>query len=235
MHSVKIFRDHLSHSILALRESPRQIKWQSKIQNSHTNGTRYTKMFTSFTRMFGLLEYPSYAYRYGYPYEPLLLSRRYRTRSPFDSYISAVHGKIAKLLYEEIFGPQTETEAATETEAQTETGHNNDNQPPRHIFSSSIVKSSIYAGDDVVEEHRERVMNEDGSVHVVTRRQIGDRWYVHESHSDKDGASSTKETWHNVAEDDIDAFKKEWEDRKASALPQSRETQEALPQTEDNE
>ena len=55
-------------------------------------------------------------------------------------------------------------------------------------------------------------MRGDGSVHTVTRRQIGDRWYVHESHSTKDGETSTKETWHNVPEDQMASFKKEWED-----------------------
>ena len=81
----------------------------------------------------------------------------------------------------------------------------------KDMFSSHVVRKVSRKGDEVVEEHLERVTNGDGSVHAVTRRQIGDRWYVHESHSDKDGVSTTKETWHNVSDGEIDSFKKEWD------------------------
>ena len=66
--------------------------------------------------------------------------------------------------------------------------------------------------------HRERVVNEDGSVHVVTRRQLGDRWSIQESHT-KDGSTSNKETWHNVPEDAISSFEAEWKSRMAVQTP----------------
>ena len=88
-----------------------------------------------------------------------------------------------------------------------------DCSPVRQFFFRSSVTESRggRSRSERIEEHRERIMGSDGSVHTVTRRQIGDRWYVHESHSTKDGESSSKETWHNVPEESIDSFKKEWE------------------------
>ena len=79
--------------------------------------------------------------------------------------------------------------------------------PYRGYFYES---RSSYNGKDYVEEHRERVRGEDGSVHTTTRRRLGDRWYENEIHTDKDGKSTSKETWHNVPEDKIEKFKDEW-------------------------
>ena len=52
--------------------------------------------------------------------------------------------------------------------------------------------------------------DDDGSVHTTTRRRLGDRWYEQETHTDKDGKSTSKETWHNVPEESIESFKSEW-------------------------
>ena len=71
---------------------------------------------------------------------------------------------------------------------------------------------STYDGRDYVEEHRERVTDADGE-HTTLRRRLGDRWYETETHTDKDGKSTSKETWHNVPEDHIEAFKQEWESK----------------------
>ena len=137
--------------------------------------------------MFEIFEYPRY--RYGYGYEPVL----WRSAR-------GVHRRLARMLLQEMFDEsldETEQKQQQEREEQT--------------FSSHVVRKVSRKGDEVVEEHLERVTNGDGSVHAVTRRQIGDRWYVHESHSDKDGVSTTKETWHNVSDGEIDSFKKEWD------------------------
>ena len=69
---------------------------------------------------------------------------------------------------------------------------------------------SSFNGKDYVEEHRERVTDDDGSVHTTTRRRLGDRWYEQETHTDKDGKSTSKETWHNVPSEAIESFKSEW-------------------------
>ena len=69
---------------------------------------------------------------------------------------------------------------------------------------------SSFNGKDYVEEHRERVTDDDWSVHTTTRRRLGDRWYEQETHTDKDGKSTSKETWHNVPEESIESFKSEW-------------------------
>ena len=136
--------------------------------------------------MFGIFEYP----RYRYAYEPML----WRLQRRFE-----------RMLWEEMLDDQVEPTKETEDKQKSE------EQSLPQTFSSRVVRSVARRGDELVEEHLERVTKEDGSVHVTTRRQIGDRWYVHESHSDRDGVRNTKETWHNVSEGEIDSFKKEWE------------------------
>ena len=87
-------------------------------------------------------------------------------------------------------------------------------QPRRLPFGNYFYESrSSYNGHDFVEEHRERVTGEDGVVHTTMRRRLGDRWYENETHTDKEGKSTSKETWHNVPEDQIEAFKKEWSEK----------------------
>ena len=69
---------------------------------------------------------------------------------------------------------------------------------------------SSFNGKDYVEEHRERVTDEDGGVHIKTRRRLGDRWYEQETHTDNEGKVSSKETWQNVPSEEIVSFKSEW-------------------------
>lgn len=80
-------------------------------------------------------------------------------------------------------------------------------QPPKTYFYSS---SSSYDGKNYVEEHREKVTDADGMTHQTTRRRLGDRWYQAESTTDKDGKTTSRETWHNVPEDQTEQFKAEW-------------------------
>lgn len=85
---------------------------------------------------------------------------------------------------------------------------------PRIPMESYRYESrSTYNGHDYVEEHREKVTDADGVVHTTLRRRLGDRWYEQESHTDKEGKVTSKETWHNVPEDHTEAFKKEWEEK----------------------
>ena len=114
---------------------------------------------------------------------------------------------------EEEQGKEKESEEAEESKEEKRQEQEPYCSPVRQFFFRSSVTESRggRSRSERIEEHRERIMGSDGSVHTVTRRQIGDRWYVHESHSTKDGESSSKETWHNVPEESIDSFKKEWE------------------------
>lgn len=79
--------------------------------------------------------------------------------------------------------------------------------PCQSYFYSS---SSSYNGGNYVEEHREKVTDVNGKVHQTTRRRLGDRWYEAESTTDADGKTTSKETWHNVPENEIEKFKTEW-------------------------
>ena len=176
--------------------------------------------------MFGLLEYPPFGYSYGFRYAPVI-----RRRSRFDTYVRNVQRQMERILYEGLFDlfdapgdkeehkdepgevPQQEQSEQKEKESAEK---ESPSERSEFFFSTSVRQTRGGAGSsERVEEHRERLMRGDGSVHTVTRRQIGDRWYVHESHSTKDGESSSKETWHNVPEEAIDSFKMEWEARNA--------------------
>jgi hypothetical protein len=68
-------------------------------------------------------------------------------------------------------------------------------------------------GRDYVEEHREKVTGADGETRIATRRRLGDRWYEKEIHVDKDGKKTERETWHNVNDEEIEAFKLEWSEK----------------------
>ena len=189
--------------------------------------------------MFEVFGYP--VYEYGYRHEPVLFRPQpmlRRRRPPFESYIQNLQRKLARFLYEEMLEDQIDQEPAEGGEEQKQSPHEgeevqqkqeNENEkreaPERQgvFFRSSFVRSRLGGEGSIVEEHRERVTSGDGSVHVVTRRQIGDRWYVHESHSTKDGESSSKETWHNVPEDQVQSFKDEWEQK--LSLKQDSEVQ----------
>jgi hypothetical protein len=80
----------------------------------------------------------------------------------------------------------------------------------QEYFSST---RSTFNGRDYVEEHRERVTGADGETRIATRRRLGDRWHENEVHVDKEGKRTERETWHNVGDDDIEAFKLEWSER----------------------
>lgn len=174
--------------------------------------------------MFGFLEYPplGYRYPYGYGYAPLICRRS----SPFDSYVRSVQTQLARILYDgllELYDAPEPEEAQPEAEAEGKDEHKEQEEqeekdPVRQVFFSSVrtSRTSGRRGDsERIEEHRERITQPDGSVHTVTRRQIGDRWYVHESHTAKDGESTSKETWHNVPEEAIQSFKDEWQQKHA--------------------
>jgi hypothetical protein len=84
------------------------------------------------------------------------------------------------------------------------------------LFGRQYVSQTTTAfnGQDYVEEHREKVTGSNGETRIATRRRLGDRWYENEIHIDKDGNKTERETWHNVADDDIEKFKLEWAEKR---------------------
>jgi len=83
-------------------------------------------------------------------------------------------------------------------------------QEPGYARSFVSQTRSTFNGQNYVEEHRERVTGADGHNRTVVRRRLGDRWYENEIHTDKEGKRTERETWHNVADDEINHFKQEW-------------------------
>ena len=187
--------------------------------------------------MFGYFDDPFY-----YGYRPIY----YRPRvSVMDRYMADVARRLEELLDDDLFFSRHVLEPAKSalehavkhgTEDKSETGEKAEGKardpaakpkqgkrslPYHNYFFES---RSSYNGKDYIEEHRERVTGEDGSVHTTTRRRLGDRWYENETHTDKDGKSTSKETWHNVPEDDIGKFKDEWSAKHSLKHEQSEAT-----------
>lgn len=171
--------------------------------------------------MFGILEYPPFGY--GYRYEPYFARRLYR---------SSMQRELEKILYDGLFDLCDDLAGGEELETVPETKEAPQQEERQFSFSSFRQSRRGGAAGELVEEHRERVVRGDGSVHTVTRRQLGDRWYVHESHSTKDGESSSKETWHNVPEDAIESFKSEWEEKRLITDQRNRPLQQPEPEPE---
>jgi hypothetical protein len=125
--------------------------------------------------------------------------------------------------------PAESTEAAKPTEASEAAKPAEAPTPTRQVAREPVpTKQFIYQtkstfdGQNYIEEHRERVTGHDGEIRTVVRRRLGDRWYESETHRDKDGKETERETWHNIADDEIDGFKEEWslKHQKPSPAPQ---------------
>ena len=191
-------------------------------------------MLTSFSRMFGYFDDPFF-----YGYRPRYYVYRPRV-SVFDEYMASVAERLAELLEDESFHARHGLEferkkealesamkhdaadhSETKAKAEAKSLYGSDEAPSAPAKPSKapapasrrgyfFQSRSSFNGRDYVEEHRERVTDDDGSVHTTTRRRLGDRWYEQETHTDKDGKSTSKETWHNVPEESIESFKSEW-------------------------
>jgi hypothetical protein len=113
---------------------------------------------------------------------------------------------------------QTQAQAQVQSESQTQRGSRQ--SPQAYGRQYVFQKRATWDGQNYVEEHRERVKGHDGESRTVVRRRLGDRWYENETHTDKDGKTTERETWHNVADDQIDNFKLEWS-QKHSEKPEA--------------
>jgi hypothetical protein len=93
-------------------------------------------------------------------------------------------------------------------------------KPQRVVTRQAVYQTkSSFDGHNYVEEHRKRVTGHDGEVRTVIRRRLGNRWYETETHRDKEGKETERETWHNVADDEIEGFKEEWSRKHQKSLP----------------
>ncbi|OHS97722.1 hypothetical protein TRFO_36010 [Tritrichomonas foetus] len=94
------------------------------------------------------------------------------------------------------------------------TGHHCQNQNHQtgnhhHCFWHTFFNNLPNEVNNIVaEEHRERITEFDGTVRIITKRSLGEKWYQCER-TMKD-QSSIKEIWHNIPEDEYESFKAAW-------------------------
>ena len=85
-------------------------------------------------------------------------------------------------------------------------------EKPQYWSRSSVFSSHSRGG---IEEIREKTYDsKTGETIESQTRRIGDRWCRIDTTTDKEGVSKSKETWHNVADDEMEHFKKEWVSRR---------------------
>ena len=197
--------------------------------------------------MFGFFDDPFEDYFY---YRPRYVAVR-RQPNYVDEYYNQVQRRLNQVLQEEFGLPPNPTHTDIRKRAEElqrhmdEAAHggkheekHEESQPqpqPKKQLPFYFYQSSSYSnGNDFVEEHRQRTTDNEGKVHVTTRRRLGDRWYEAESVTDENGKTSTKETWHNVPEDKIEQFKEEWSKKHGQKYePISHETEQPKPVTHD--
>lgn len=101
----------------------------------------------------------------------------------------------------------------------------------RQQWCYSKVFSSHSLGG--VEEVREKTYDSrTGDTIESQTRRIGDRWCRIDTTTSKDGHNITKETWHNVSDEETDSFKTEWVKRRG--ICQSEESSKPLEHTNES-
>jgi hypothetical protein len=169
-------------------------------------------------------------YRSIYAYNPFDLQRNRNRRSRYLNYLE---NRLANLINDEFEGLEDFWEDSTPRPVEHResrpdaASESRESAPVPQVRKSqfSLHSSSRINGQDCIEEHREKFVGEGGDVHVRTRQRLGDRWHETETHTDAQGKNTERETWHNVGDDQIEAFKTEW-DQKHKPTPQQ------LPQPE---
>ena len=153
------------------------------------------------------------------PLDDFFYYPRYARRPTYvDDYYDKINARLNQVLKDEFGLPPNPTRqdiAKRAHELHKQEKGNKDEKPAekddKGSYNSYFYSSSSYSnGKDFVEEHREKMTDKDGKVHSTTRKRLGDRWCETQSLTDENGKTSTKETWHNVPEDQIESFKAEW-------------------------
>jgi len=78
-----------------------------------------------------------------------------------------------------------------------------------HNYCKSYSTQSVYRNNEKFEEIREQTIQDD-KTYITKIKRIDNRWVQVDEVIDKDGKKTSKETWHNVGEDEIDSFNDEW-------------------------
>jgi hypothetical protein len=202
-------------------------------------------MFSLFADPFGFRR-PVYSYGYRYPYDPFSYGRATDVFDRYlDAFERRLFADLAldsdQQSQESLKSPEapaslessapregsesSESPQASKPTPSTEPAESAKPTPPAKQATPEpvVTKQAVYQtkasfdGKNYVEEHRERVRGHDGEVRTVVRRRLGDRWYENETHRDKDGKETERETWHNVADDEIEGFKEEWSEKHQKA------------------
>ena len=172
--------------------------------------------------MFQIFNIPRANYSY---YRPTLYRKRY---VPVESYLldsirqaqeienlrSVLYNSLIHQQYKDIMSKSK----SQQTEAEIKNQPQDQSEEIPEIKQTSTLSSPVYYfeshsrfdGENLIEERKERTIDSEGKVHQSLKRILGDQWYETEQIEDKDGQIQNKETWHNVSEDDIENFKKEW-------------------------
>jgi hypothetical protein len=205
-----------------------KIEWGGFERGGTIRSLHFLDMLTLLT----LLQNPWYyrpAYWLDHP-------RFWRGPSLIERYLDALDDRFFSLLDEdpaELLGLESETPAskpepssaqsntttpgenvtAATTDPKAENVTSGPKQAAKPISQYVSHTKSRFNGRDYVEEHREKVIGSDGDTRIATRRRLGDRWCESQVHIDKDGKKTERETWHNVAEDQMDKFNLEWNER----------------------
>ena len=168
--------------------------------------------------MFGFFNAPRVSYNY---YRPTIYRQRY---VPIEAYLlnsirqAQEYEKFKSLLYKVMIEQQREKEIHDDKENQPIDNNNNEEAKedqkceekqtlePFYYFESH----SKFDGEKIVEEQKTRKTDSEGKIHQTLKRRLGDQWYQTEQIKDENGKTIVKESWHNVSENDVDNFKKEW-------------------------
>lgn len=95
-------------------------------------------------------------------------------------------------------------------------------QEPHPDDEDFYSKMLVFDSQTQKEIQEVRQKTRDGKTGVVTEsvtRRIGDKWYKFTRQTSEDGETRTKESWCNVADDEIGTFKKEWARLKKTLCP----------------
>lgn len=112
---------------------------------------------------------------------------------------------------------------------------------PNYYYKTySTTRNYCHNGKDKFEEIREQTSDGD-KTYISKIKRIDNRWVQVDEVIDKEGKKTTKETWHNISENEIESFENEWNLRKgieaeSNPIPQikSEETQEPNETKEEN-
>jgi hypothetical protein len=150
-------------------------------------------------------------------------SRYGRQASLFEHYLQALDQRFLSGLTDDSPRADNKKSTSTTSPAPSPTAVGSSASDPTQT-SESTSQNQVQLSDsqsrfdcqDYIEEHREKITNPNGEIRIVSRRRLGDRWYENEILIDQDGKRTERETWHNVADEDIETFKHEWIEKRGN-------------------